>query len=211
MYAWTLLYVFSPVLIALFVLPSTSSATKALYRTLIEMSCWKIVWSVLATLLWSTALSEINKPNHDINFITSICYNLILAGSVLLTPMIVHSLASSGLSGMAQSVGAIAVGAATFSPGKVASTVEKGLKSGKTAANHASEHIKSKYFSKNKPAFKPSSPPFQKGPNPSSFHHPQKQGHKKSNTQTSSLKNRTPPPPHTDKDAPRTETTLSEI
>ncbi|MGZ6311243.1 MAG: hypothetical protein ACXWOH_11455, partial [Bdellovibrionota bacterium] len=57
LYTWTLLYVFSPLLIALYVLPATAGATKALYRSLIEVSCWKIVLSVLATLLWSFALS----------------------------------------------------------------------------------------------------------------------------------------------------------
>jgi hypothetical protein len=60
-YVWVLLYVFSPLLIALFILPSTAAATKAMYRSLFEVCAWKIVWSVLATLLWSAALSEINK------------------------------------------------------------------------------------------------------------------------------------------------------
>jgi hypothetical protein len=53
LYAWTLLYVFSPILIALFVIPATASATGALYRSLIEVSLWKPVWAVIATLLWS--------------------------------------------------------------------------------------------------------------------------------------------------------------
>jgi hypothetical protein len=35
-YTWTVLYVFSPVLIALYVLPQTASATKSLYRSLFE-------------------------------------------------------------------------------------------------------------------------------------------------------------------------------
>lgn len=67
LYTWTLLYVFSPLLIALYVLPVTAGATTALYRSLIEASCWKIVWSVISTLAWSAALSDINKPGHDIN------------------------------------------------------------------------------------------------------------------------------------------------
>ena len=33
-YVWVLLYVFSPLLIVLFILPSTASATKAMYRSL---------------------------------------------------------------------------------------------------------------------------------------------------------------------------------
>ncbi|MBI2712609.1 MAG: hypothetical protein HYX41_07140 [Bdellovibrio sp.] len=157
LYAWVMLYIFSPVLIALFVLPATAGATKAVYRTLLEMSCWKIVWSVLATLLWSTALSDINKPGHDINFLTSVCFNLILAGSVLLTPIVVHSLANSGLSGMAKTVGAITVGAATLSPGKVASSVGSALRRVKTVASAASEHVKGRYFSGSRKSFRPKS------------------------------------------------------
>ena len=211
LYAWTLLYVFSPVLIALFVLPATASATKAMYRTLIEMSCWKIVWSVLAALLWSTALSDINQPGHQISFITAICFNLILAGSLLLTPMVVHSLAESGLSGMAKTVGAIAVGAATFSPGKVASTLGKGLKKGKTAAGSLSEHIKSRYFegsggfksfnsSNHRPKTKSHTP---------STHRPPAQTPQKASPPRRPMP--PTPPAHTDTDAPRKETTLSEI
>ncbi len=212
MYAWVLLYVFSPVLIAFFVLPSTASATKALYRTLIEMSCWKIVWSVLATLLWSAALSDINQPNHDISFITSICYNLILAGSVLLTPIVVHSLGNSGLSGMAKTVGAIAVGAATLSPGKVASSIGSGLKKTKSAAGAASEHIKSRYFSKEAANKRALNQFVKKAPKQSASPNKRAQSENKSTNQASvsSLKRPTPPP-HTDKDRPRTESTLSEI
>lgn len=44
-YVWVMLYVFSPLLIALYVLPVTASATSALFRSLIEVACWKIVWS----------------------------------------------------------------------------------------------------------------------------------------------------------------------
>ena len=44
-YVWVMLYVFSPLLIALYVLPQTAGATKALFRSLIEVASWKIVWS----------------------------------------------------------------------------------------------------------------------------------------------------------------------
>lgn len=108
-YTWTILYVFSPILIALFVLPQTASATKALYRSLFEASAWKVVWAVLATLLWSTGVSGI----HDQNIIASVCFNLILAGSLVLTPLVVHLLAKSGLATMSKSVGSIAIGGIT--------------------------------------------------------------------------------------------------
>lgn len=117
-YTWTLLYVFSPLLIAFFVLPQTSGGTKALFRSLIEVSLWKVVWSVLSTLLWSAALIEMEKID-DTNFITIISFNLILAGSVLLTPLVVNALTKNGLSGLVGNVGGIAVGASVLTPSKV--------------------------------------------------------------------------------------------
>ena len=148
LYTWTLLYVFSPLLIALFVIPATSGATKALYRSIIEVSAWKVVWSVLATLVWSAALSEINKPANEVSFLTAICFNLILAGSLLLTPVVVHSLAGAGLSSVARTIGGIAVGATMITPSRAIGTSSEIAK--KTYGGLASNQNRSqqKYFSK---------------------------------------------------------------
>ena len=118
-YAWVLLYVFSPLLIALYVLPATAGATKALYRSLIEVGAWKIVWSVLATLLWSSALSQINDPHNNVNFITALSLNLILAASLLLTPLVVNALAGAGIATLASQTAGLAAGSAMFSPGRL--------------------------------------------------------------------------------------------
>lgn len=114
--SWTILYVCSPFLIALFVLPSTSIATKTLFRSLIEVSCWKIVWSILATLLWSYAVSDISKPGHDVSFITVIFLNLLLAGSLLLTPLVVHALTGAGMSSLGSAAGGLIAGATMGAP-----------------------------------------------------------------------------------------------
>lgn len=115
-FSWSLLYVFSPLLISLFVLPATATATKVLFRSLIEVSMWKVAWSVLATLLWSFALSEINEGKQEINFLTAIFLNLILAGSLLLTPMVVSALSSQGISSLASQAGGIVAGATMGAP-----------------------------------------------------------------------------------------------
>jgi hypothetical protein len=119
LFTWILCFVFSPILIALFVLPTTAGATKALFRTLFEISCWKVAWSVLATLLWSSALTTLNQPGSDVSFVSVICMNLALAGSLLLTPWVVHSLASSGLAGFTKTLGGIAIGASFITPDKI--------------------------------------------------------------------------------------------
>lgn len=133
-YVWTILYVFSPILIAFFILPATAGATKALYRSLIEVCMWKIVWATLAALLWSSALSDMNKA--DINFLTVISFNLILALSLLATPIVVSALASKGMSSMTSSAIGTAAMAATFSPTLVA---KKGVSMGVSAGSGAAK------------------------------------------------------------------------
>lgn len=114
---WTLLYIFSPILIAAFTLPSTASATKGLFQSLIEVCLCKVVWAVLAALLWSFALSEVNKPEYNIDFLTVILLNVMLAFSVLLTPFIVKNLVKGGLAQTGHSMGGILLSAAALTPG----------------------------------------------------------------------------------------------
>jgi hypothetical protein len=146
LYTWTLLYVFSPILIALFVLPQTAGATSALYRSLIEASLWKIVWAVLATLLWSTGVSDVAQ---HASLLSSICFNLILAGSVVLTPFVVHALAGKGVSSMNGTFGSIAVGGlAAFTPTAV---VGAGAAAGKKMYNrtlNTADSLTRKHFPK---------------------------------------------------------------
>lgn len=123
---WTLIYIFSPLLIAAFTLPSTAAATKGLFQSLIEVCLWKICWSVLAALLWSFALSEINKPEYDVDFFTAILLNIMLAFSVLLTPMLVKSLLKGGLSGSASAMGGAILGAAALTPGGMLAATKAG-------------------------------------------------------------------------------------
>jgi hypothetical protein len=113
---WTLLYIFSPLLIAAFTLPSTASATKGLFQSLIEVCLWKICWAVLAALLWSFALSEINNPKYDVDFLTAIVLNLMLAFSVVLTPMVVRNLIKGGMSNMASTMGSAILATAALTP-----------------------------------------------------------------------------------------------
>ena len=110
---------FSPLLIVLYILPATAGATKALYRSLIEVSLWKVVWATLAALLWSFALSQINKPEAEVNFFTVIVLNLMLAASVLMTSLIVNALAGAGISSVASSMTGIATAAAVVAPAKM--------------------------------------------------------------------------------------------
>jgi hypothetical protein len=116
LFTWTLLYIFSPILIALFIIPSTSQATSGLFRSLIEVSLWKPVWAILGTLLWSLSISEINKPQTEINFLSVISLVLILAASLLMTPAIIHFLAGAGVAAIAPNIGRLGMGPVSVAP-----------------------------------------------------------------------------------------------
>lgn len=123
LYTLVLLYIFSPVLIALFILPVTAGATSALYRSLIEASLWKPVWCVIGTLLWSTGISEIQAADSSVSFLSAICFSLMGAGSLVLTPMVVHALAGAGVSSMARSLSNVGVdGIGTITPIRAAAS-----------------------------------------------------------------------------------------
>ena len=100
-YVWIILYVFSPLLIALYVLPQTSGATVGLFRSLLEVSAWKVVWAVLGALLWSSAVHNFESSGRHPNFVTMLTFTLILALSVLFTPLVVRALISKGISSVA--------------------------------------------------------------------------------------------------------------
>jgi hypothetical protein len=143
-FAWILLYVFSPILIALFILPQTAAATSALYRGLIEVSTWKVVWSVIATLFWSTALSDINKT--DFNFLSVLCLCLMLTISLLLTPMVVHALAGAGVSSMSKALGGLTLATAVIPPARVMGHIREGSKRTFNTVHTASAFATRKYF-----------------------------------------------------------------
>lgn len=146
LYTWVILYTFSPLLIALYVLPVTSRATSALFRSLIEVSCWKVVFAVLATLLWSSALGDLNAEGSKISFITAIIYNLFLAASVLMTPVMVHALAGEGVSGVAKTLGSVATSAAVAGPSSIAAMAGLPKVAVKGLATQGFDQVMSRYF-----------------------------------------------------------------
>jgi hypothetical protein len=122
-----LLYIFSPLMIAFFILPQTAGMTSGLFRCLFEIAAWKIVFAVLGTLLWSTALSNFTQGDSA-NFLTLVVLTLMLALSLLLTPLVVRALISGALTGVTtQAAGLAAVGlsAGFLSPAALAAMAQK--------------------------------------------------------------------------------------
>jgi hypothetical protein len=122
-FAWMMLYIMSPLLVALFVLPATESATKQLFNSLFEVCAWKCVWGVLCALLWSFALSDINKPEYHVDFLTAIVLNLMLGFSVIMTPKVTSAFFSGGISNVADSFGSTMLAAASLTPSGIAGKI----------------------------------------------------------------------------------------
>lgn len=118
-YAWTLLYIFSPLCFALFVIPQTQGAAKGVYASILKVASWKIIWSVLATLLWSAALIDLNKLGTGVDFLTLILFNLMLAGSLLFTPVISNRLSGGQFAEAAAKIGGAASGGVLYGFSKI--------------------------------------------------------------------------------------------
>ena len=81
----------------------------------------------MATLLWSTAVSDINNPAANINWLTSIVLNLMLMISVLMTPKFVRALLSGGISEFASNAQGALMNAASLTPPMALAKAKTGL------------------------------------------------------------------------------------
>ncbi len=129
-YSWTLLYIFSPLCFALYVLPQTQNAALGIYKSIIKVASWKVIWAVLATLLWSAALSDIEKLGDNTDFLTIILFNLMLAGSLLFTPLIANLLFGGNFAQASSKMGSFAIASSMMGAGKLLNS-----KLGKSATN----------------------------------------------------------------------------
>ena len=115
---WLFFMVTSPLLILFHMFEGTSQITKNLFSGMIEVACWKIVWAILGAML--TALAFGDAYQAEGSYITLVVMNFVIASAMLMTPMLVKSLYSKGLTSMAGPIGAMAGGAIIAGPRWVA-------------------------------------------------------------------------------------------
>lgn len=113
---WVLLSVCSPFMILCYLFPGTARITTSLYKGLIEVGLWKVIWAVQSAILTSLAFGNIYKTEGD--YLTLIVMNFVVAIAMLFTPMIVKSLVGEGVQATAQTIGTTAVLAAAAVPAK---------------------------------------------------------------------------------------------
>ena len=114
---WILHSAISPILILFYVFPTTAGITKNLYRGLIEVASWKIIWAVQSAMLTTLSLGNIYRTEGS--YITLIVLNFIIAIGMLFTPIIVKSLIGDGLHSTAQTLGPLAAAAMATAPTKL--------------------------------------------------------------------------------------------
>lgn len=115
---WILLSILSPLLILCYIFPRTAGITANLYKSLIEVACWKILWAVMSAMLASLSFGNIYQTEGS--YITLIVMNFVIAIALLFTPMISRSLIGEGVHATAQTIGTTAAIAAISLPARMA-------------------------------------------------------------------------------------------
>lgn len=134
---WVFFMVSAPLLLLFNLFSSTSQITVNLFKGMIEVASWKIVWAILGAML--TALSFGDAYKAEGNYLTLIVMNFVIAIAMLATPMMVRSLVASGLQSMSSTLGATAVAAMVAAPARVmtaAATSRRAISTGQSFARN---------------------------------------------------------------------------
>jgi hypothetical protein len=114
---WIFFMISAPLLLLFNMFASTSQITKNLFKGMIEVACWKIVWAILGAML--AALSFGDAYRTEGAYLTLIVMNFVIAIAMLMTPMMVRSLAGSGLQSMSSNIGATSIAAMATGPARL--------------------------------------------------------------------------------------------
>jgi hypothetical protein len=88
---WFLLVALGPFLILGSLFEASSGITKGLFKSMFQVSCWPVIWSILSAFL--KALPFVAAYSSAGNLITVVTLNLIIAVALLFSPFIVSQLA----------------------------------------------------------------------------------------------------------------------
>lgn len=92
---WLLLVALGPFLILGSLFESASGITKGLFKTMFQISCWPVIWSILSAFLKAIPFSS--AYSLDTSLVTVVTLNLIIAVALLFSPFLVSQL-SEGVS-----------------------------------------------------------------------------------------------------------------
>lgn len=136
---WTLLSVVSPIMILFYIFPKTSYLTGNLFKGLIEVASWKIIWALLSAML--TSLTFGNVYQTDGHYVTLIVMNFVISLAMLMTPSIVKSMVGEGAQAMAGTLGVATMAAMASIPAKAATVMAKSKGFGQQLTQYRSHLI----------------------------------------------------------------------
>jgi len=122
-FIWTILYICSPIMILMYVSPKTAHITTSLYKGLMQVVVWKVLYSILGVLLLKLALqSELNAETTGLeDYLLALVVNLCIGVSMLFIPVATKSLIGDGLNSLATTL-AMAPALAAAGTAKLAAT-----------------------------------------------------------------------------------------
>ena len=136
---WVFFTATAPILILFSQFQSTSQITTNLFKGMIEVASWKIVWAILGVMLTALSFSDIYRVEG--NYLTLIVMNFVVAVAMLMTPTIVRSITGSGMTGVAQTLGTAAVAAMVAAPARAAMVAAKTRKIANTGSAFVSKRV----------------------------------------------------------------------
>lgn len=120
-FTWAILYICAPLMILCYVPPVTAGIVGNLYRGLVSVATWKILWTLLGSLLLKLAITPKEAGIDDI--FLAMVMNLLIGISMLLIPLFTKSLLGDGL----QSASAALAAAPGLMATRAATLAAKGL------------------------------------------------------------------------------------
>lgn len=136
---WIFFTVAAPLLLLFNLFQGTGQITLNLFKGMIEVASWKIVWAILSAML--TVLSFGDAYRAEGNYLTLIVMNFVIALSMLATPLIVRSIVGSGFQSMSSMLGPATVAAMVAAPSRVVTATATTRKSLTVAQNVAKNGI----------------------------------------------------------------------
>jgi len=113
---WIFFMITSPLLLLFNLFGSTAQITKNLFKGMVEVACWKIVWAILGAMLASLSFGKMYLIEG--NYVVLIVMNFIIAIAMLATPMVVKSLVGSGFQSMSSTLGPATAAAMIAAPAR---------------------------------------------------------------------------------------------
>jgi hypothetical protein len=127
-FVWAILYITAPLLLLCYVPRATAGIVGNLYRGLVSVATWKILWCLLGSLLLKLAINP--KVSGIDDYILAMVTNLLIGVSMLLIPLFTRSLLGDGLqsasAALAAAPGLMAIKAATLATSTMGKKVLKG-------------------------------------------------------------------------------------